>query len=63
MPDRHPGHVPEQIVDGLDLKADAVDHIKKQTRYAARGGTPRFNTAIGRCTLVAWTYVSSPPSR
>jgi hypothetical protein len=47
----------------LDLKADAVDHIKKQIAMQARGGTPRFNTAIGRCTLVAWRYVSSPPSR
>jgi hypothetical protein len=31
----HPGHVAEQIVDGLDLKVDAVDHIKKQIRYAS----------------------------
>jgi GGDEF domain-containing protein len=29
-----PSHVAEQIVDGLDLKAEARDHAKKQIRYA-----------------------------
>jgi hypothetical protein len=27
-------HVAEQIVDGLDLKAEARDHVKRQIRYA-----------------------------
>lgn len=31
----HPRHVAEQIVDGLDLRVDAVDHIKKRIRYAS----------------------------
>ncbi|HYB38709.1 MAG TPA: hypothetical protein VEF72_25260 [Mycobacterium sp.] len=33
----HPRHVAEQIVDGLDLKAEAAeaaDHVKKEIRYA-----------------------------
>jgi hypothetical protein len=29
-----PSHIAEQIVDGLDLKAEARDHVKKQIRYA-----------------------------
>lgn len=31
----HSRHMAEQLVDGLDLKADAVDHIKKRIRYAS----------------------------
>lgn len=31
----HPRHVAERLVDGLDLKADAVEHIKKQIRYSS----------------------------
>ena len=31
----HPRDVEEQIVDGLDLKADAADHIERQIRYAS----------------------------
>ena len=29
-----PSHVAEQIVDGLDLKAEARDHVKRQIRYS-----------------------------
>jgi hypothetical protein len=27
-------HLTEQIVDGLDLKAEAKDHVNRQIRYA-----------------------------
>ena len=30
----YPRHLTEQIIDGLDLKADATDHVKNQIRYA-----------------------------
>ena len=30
----YPRHLAEQIVDGLDLKAEATDHVKNQIRYA-----------------------------
>jgi len=30
----YPRHLAEQIVDALDLKAEATDHMKKQIRYA-----------------------------
>jgi hypothetical protein len=32
LPD-YPFHVAEQIVDGLDLKAEVRDHVKRQIRY------------------------------
>ena len=30
----YPRHLAEQIIDGLDLKAEATDHVKSQIRYA-----------------------------
>ncbi|MGO9353188.1 MAG: hypothetical protein ACLP3C_21005 [Mycobacterium sp.] len=30
----YPRHLAEQIIDGLDLKAEATDHVKNQIRYA-----------------------------
>jgi hypothetical protein len=30
----HPHHVAQQSIDGLDLKAEATDHVKNQIRYA-----------------------------
>jgi hypothetical protein len=30
----YPRHVAEQIVVGLDLRAEATDHVEKQIRYA-----------------------------
>jgi hypothetical protein len=30
----YPSHVAEQIAEGLDLKAEARDHAKKEIRYA-----------------------------
>jgi hypothetical protein len=30
----YPRHLAEQIIDGLDLKAETTDHIKNQIRYA-----------------------------
>jgi len=30
----YPRHLTEQIIDGLDLKAEAADHVKNQVRYA-----------------------------
>ena len=31
----HPGHVAEQIVDGLALKPTDIDEVKKRIRYAS----------------------------
>ncbi len=30
----YPRHLAEQIVDGLDLKAEATDHVRNRIRYA-----------------------------
>lgn len=30
----YPRHLAEQIINGLDLKAEATDHVKNQIRYA-----------------------------
>jgi hypothetical protein len=30
----YPRHLAAQIIEGLDLKAEATDHVKNQIRYA-----------------------------